>query len=311
MSRLLELQGMLQDTSAAIAHAEAALLADPKSRPVATMLKSIEKRKQQLEAEFQAISEETGVSTCSYRFFDKHVRPTVSPLCSSLINFQSLYSIVYDAVISGPKKVKRLSAEILDHSSLFFGYTFSGSVGVVLTLSKQQRELFAASLDESAVTLFDLASSKTSEEVLTRGRIVGVPAVRALHKWATTHVESKLGADIQWKRGRDVMGSIVLDVGDLKQLIAAIDSTTDIIEDDDEVVGKLAGADVDRRLFHLILSDGRDIKGTFHSSIPLDRTFEVGRTHRATIRKKVKVYYSTEQEEDVSYQLLTAVPVEG
>lgn len=186
MNRLLELQGLLQDTSAAIAQAEAAFAADPKSQPVATMLRSIEKRKRQLEVEFQAISEEMGVSACSYRFFDKHVRPTVNPLCSSLINFQSLFSIIYDAVQSGPKKVKRLTAEVVDQSSLFFGYTFSGSVGVVLTLSNQQRTLFGSSLDASAELLFDLARSKTSEDILSRSRAVGVPAVRALHRWGVS-----------------------------------------------------------------------------------------------------------------------------
>jgi hypothetical protein len=95
----------------------------------------------------------------------------------------------------------------------------------------------------------------------------------------------------------------------LRTLISAIDSTTEVIEEEIELTAKLAGADVARRTFHLEVEGAEDIRGRFAASIPEDRTFEVGRTYRVTLRKKVRVYYSTEQEEDVSHELVLAASV--
>jgi hypothetical protein len=120
MSRLLDLQEQLKDTSAAIAQFEKAFASQPQSRSVAAMLKSFEKRKRQLEQEFLEAASALGTDVCSYRFFSDTLRPTVTPLCSSLADFQSLYSLVYDAIKTGPKKRRgRLAPDVVADSSFF------------------------------------------------------------------------------------------------------------------------------------------------------------------------------------------------
>ena len=179
----------------------------------------------------------------------------------------------------------------------------------MLTLDNDKLTLFGSALDESMNTVFDLAQSRTNDEILVRGKKVGVPAIRALHRWAASHVEASLGADIEWRKGYETLSKILLQLTDLREPLAAIDSTTEIIEEDLELTARLAGADVARRNFHLEVDGGQDIRGNFSQSIPSDRTLEVGRTNKITLRKKVRVYYSSEQEEDVSYQLLMAVAI--
>lgn len=308
MSELLDIQEKLRDTSAAIAQFEQAIAQEPSSASAAAMLQSFEKRRNVLEEEFQRTAKRVGTDACSYRFFSDFVRPTVTPLCAALSDFQTLYSVVYDAIKSGPKKQSRkLPPDVVDESSFFFGYTFSGSVGVVLMFDNEKRELFESSLDDAMQAVFELASARSSADILERGRRLGVSAVRAVHKWASAHAASALGADIEWKKGHEVVSRLLMQVPDLAHLAGIISDTSEVIEETIEFVGRLAGADVDQRRFHLQLDDGTDIKGGFSDMVPADRTFEVGMTHAVTLRKKVRVYYSTEREEGASYQLLVAL----
>jgi hypothetical protein len=185
-------------------------------------------------------------------------------------------------------------------------YGFAGSLGVVLEYDNTRLALFETTIDASTAAVFDLARARNSEEVLSRGKLIGVPGVRAIHRWAASHIESAMGADIEWRRGREVRDKITMEVSDMKQLLAAIDNTTEIIEEDIELVGRLSGADVARRTFHMEFDDRPEIRGTFSQFIDENRTFEVGRIHAVTLRRQVKVYYSTDQEEDVSFKLILA-----
>lgn len=310
MSDLLAIQELLRDTSAALAHFEQAVAEQPDSFSLAVMLKSFEKRQRQLQAEFQKAAQQVGVDACSYRFFSDFVRPTVTPLCKALADFQHLYSAAYDAIKTGPKKTSRkLPPDVLDESSFFFGYSFSGSVGIVLTMDNSKRSLFESALDSAMQAVFELATCRSANEVRDHGRRLGVPVIRAVHKWAADHAEAALGADIEWKKGQQVVARLTLQVSELAILSEVIGGTSEVIEDTIELLARLAGADVDKRTFHLQLDDGGDLRGTFSELIPADRTFEVGARHLITLRKKVRVYYSTDREEVANYQLLMAVAV--
>lgn len=307
MSNLLDLQAQLQDTSEAIAKSEQALASQPASGPAKAMLRSFEKRRQALEERFFAAASLVGTDLCSYRFFSDGARPSLSPICGALIDFQALYSLAYDAIKTGPKRRSRkVPQDVVDETSFSLGYTFSGSVGVVLTFDNRRLELFGTALDESMQAVASLASAKTSADILQCGRLLGVPAVRAAHKWASTHVASSLGAEIGWRKGKDVLLNLFLEPGDFSDLVATINNTTETIEEDIEVEGRLVGADVQRRTFHLILPTGEELRGNFSSSISPTQTFEVGRTYNTTLKRKVKVYYATEEEEGATYQLLMA-----
>lgn len=307
MSNLLDIQSQLRDTSEAIAKSEQAVASEPTSAAARTMLRSFEKRRRVLEEDFFTAAGLVGTDVCSYRFFSGAGRAAVSPLCSVLIDFQALYSLVYDAIKTGPKRRSRkLPQDVIDETSFSFGYTFSGSVGIVLTFDNPKVELFGTALDESMQAVASLASAKSSGDVLECGRMLGVPAVRAAHKWASSHAASSLGAEIGWRKGRDVLINLFLEAQDFSELVGTINNTTETIEEDIEVAGRLVGADVQRRTFHLVLPSGEELRGNFGSLISPTQTFEVGRTYNTTLKRRVKVYYATEEEEGATYQLLMA-----
>jgi hypothetical protein len=275
------------------------------------MLKSFEKRRRVLEEQFRETAGNVGTDACSYRFFSDSVRPTVAPLCSALSDFQSLYWIVYDAIKTGPKaRNRKLPPDVLEEASFFVGYTFPGSVGIVLTFDNDMRGRFETALDAAMQSLFELAKARSSTAIIDCGRRLGVQAVKAAHKWASAHVDAALGADIEWLKGHEAIDRLFMQLPDLRELASVIASTTTVIEEDLELVGRLSGADVDKRTFHLALPGSADIRGKLSDGVPTDRIFEVGAEHKVTLRKRVRVYYSTDQEEDASYSLLFASVVQ-
>lgn len=309
MSDILYLQEQLQDTSEAIAKSQQAVASDPASKAATAMLRSVEKRREKLEHQFLLAAQELGVDVCSYRFFSDLIRPLVSPLCNALIEFQSLYSLAYDAIKYGPKKPgKKVSPDVIEETAFGFGYTFAGSLGVVLTFDNSKRLLFETALDESMREIETLARATTSADVSACGKRLGAPVVRAAHRWASAHAESSLGAEIAWKKGDDVLVNLLLEARSFADLVETIGTTTETITEEMEMVAKLAGADTEKRTFHLVLPDEGEIQGRFSDEISHDQTFEVGRPHKVRVRKRVRVYYATDKEEAASYQLLSASP---
>ena len=308
MSELLEIEEQLRDTSEAIAKTEQAVATDPSSAAARSMLRSFERRRQRLESEFSAVAKEMGVDVCAYRFFSDLSRPLAAPLCSAIVDFQNLYSLAYDAIKHGAKKTaRRLPPDVVQATSFGFGYTFTGSLGVVLTFENSDRLLIETALDESMREIAALAQARSSADVLACGKRLGAPVVRAAHRWASNHADSSFGAEIAWKKGADVLVNLLMEAEQFSELVEAISATTETTDEEIEMVARLAGADVDKKRFHLTLEDG-EISGAFSNEIPAEQTFEVGRPYKVKLRKRVKVYYSTEKEESATYYLLAASP---
>src|SRR5215469_10964227 len=132
-TEILDLQAKLQDTNAAIAELERAVLRDPASMSLAANLRSLQKRHAMLEESFVSLANDLELDVCKYRLFPEAGRPTIAALSHAWADFQNLFSVVYDAIKSGPKTRARVSAETTSETSFGFAYAYSGSVGIVLT----------------------------------------------------------------------------------------------------------------------------------------------------------------------------------
>ena len=155
MSKLAEIQQELLETNAAIGKLERAIAEEPKSLSLAATMQSLEKRYQKLEYVFMTEVDNLGAEVCAYKVFSDEERPSVKALSSVLGNFQNLVSTVYDAIKTNiPKERARISAEIAAETEFRFGYTFPGSVGVVLTVQNQRLLIGESYLDESMRELY-------------------------------------------------------------------------------------------------------------------------------------------------------------
>jgi len=310
-SELAEIQTKIQDTNVAIARLERMMVDSPDLPSLLANMRSLQKRYKKLQGDFLAAADELGVDVCSYRLFPDETTPTLTGIVSALGGFQSLFSIVYDARRNGPKKIARLSPEVVRESSFGFAYSFSGSLGLVLTLPNE-RLLFQevdTAIDEAMKTIFTMSKLAEPSEILAFAQNIGVAPIRALYKWADDHVKAGLGADIQWRRGEQVRASLLVQRPELERLKQTIDVTSDTEEVELDLTGELVGADIKSHTFHMTSGD-MEYRGRFTDAIGPEHAVTLPKTYRAKVRKTTKIYYSTEKE-DVFYFLLRLEPVES
>lgn len=306
MSKLSEIQEKLLETNAAIEEVQKAIINDPKSQSLSVTIKSLEKRYEKLEADFQTEVNNLGIDVCSYRIFGEESYPTLRALSSILGDFQNLVSTVYDAIKTAVPKVRaRISSDISAETEFRFGYTYPGSLGVVLTIPNQ-RLLFGESyLDESLRVISEMAKVHDSPDVLKYAKRLGPASIRSLYNWAYDHAESGLGVDIEWRRQQIIHTRLLAQRPELERLHQTINLTSEERISEQTVTANLVGVELTRRSFHLKLDTGEDIRGSLSEDIDISekQTVELPRRYVAQIRKTEKIRYSTEQE-DISYNLL-------
>ncbi len=298
MSRLVELRDMLDETASTVARLEQAIASDPKSPSLFAMLKSVEKRRGNLEEEFLTETHSVGIDVCSYRLFGDFERPTIAAISKALGGFQTLVTVVYDAVKSSvPKLRARVGADIENETAFHFGYAFSGSLGVVLTIPNQRLLMGESDLDKTFRTIFNMAKAQNSSEILEFARVLGPAPVRMMYQWAFDHARHGLGVDIEWRRETHIQAKLFAQKQELENLYSTIESTSEETVTEAVVEGTLEGADVPRRSFHIVLDNGEDIRGLFLDAISNDQTVELPKRYRAILTKRSKIFYSTEREE--------------
>lgn len=307
MSELLEVIQDLQDTEAAISRASADAAKYPEKGSLLLNVKSLQKRFTKLEDRFTELTASEELDVCTYRLIADDDRPyTVSALTKTLGNFQSLLTIVYNALKSNePKERARTSAEISAESALNFSYTFSGSLGFVFTMPKERVLLGETVLDLAMTKIFEMAKCNNSNELKEYAKLVGIAPIRKIYEWATSHRKAGLSTDIKWKRGDKEISSLLLQTQELDHLCEVIDETSETKETRFTVPGILIGGDIQTKDFHFIPESGEDIKGKLADTFKIEGELHLNRSYKnAELLKTTKVFYSTEEEE-IHYYLIS------
>ena len=308
MTSLIDIQEKLLDTQAFIARLEQRLIEYPHSEILIDNLRSVQKRQRNLERAFAEEANKREEDLCLYRLFTEAGPLSITAFSQALGHFQTLFSLVYDALKNGPKERARLSQESVKETALGFGYTFSGSIGMVMTLSNERLLIGDTNLDEAINIIFRMAKMADASEIKPLVNKIGRPPIRAIYDWAKVHAAHDLGADIEWRRQEKVRSQLFIQKPELEDLRDAIDEMSDTSEDEIEIIGDLVGADVRRHSFHIKPQAGGDIHGRFADAIDAEHTVELPKPYRARLRKTTKFAYATE-EEIVEYFLLTLFPV--
>ena len=307
MGDILDIQENLLDTSAALAELEHRLAEAGSEAPPSLVLmgRSLERRRQALETQFHAEANALGRDSCSYRMLPEQGRATIKGIASVLGTFVSLFSVVYDSVkTSSPKERGRIGPTTSSETAFEWGYSFSGSLGIVLTLPNQRLlpGFGQSHLDEAFQIIFEMAKAKTSADVRGYAGRLGTASVRAMYNWAHSHAEAGLGVGIEWRREHKVRASFSAprpELDELQQIInlTSEETTEKIVQD-----GELLGADLAPRRFHMKLNGDQEIRGDFTDAITTQHRVLLPKRYKAHITKRSRVYYSTERV-DTSYFL--------
>jgi hypothetical protein len=297
MSRLTDLQQKIQDTNALIAQMERSVAGKSVPSSVLANIRSLEKRRAMLEQDFLLVADRQSRDVCSYRMFNPGERYKLSGFGKALADFQTTFSLTYDALKNGPKQRAVIPPDVEAATAFDFGYAFSGSVGVVMTLENERLLLGNTWLDETMGVVFQWAMAETSDDVAAFAKRLGPPPIRALYRWATDHVIAEMGADIQWRKERSVSGTLLLQQPELERLREAIAATSDETVDVITVTGKLIGIDTSTKRFRLELPDGEEVAGSSGDVVSEGHSVVVPSQQTARIEVKTRIHYSIDKEE--------------
>lgn len=299
MNDLIDIIIKLRETESAISRMEKVVRDNPESETVLLSLKSILKRQRKLERVFTEAAYDDFQDVCSYRIFgEDDEKPKISTIAKSLGDFQSLLTIIYDAIKSGnPKDTAHVSAESVGETALEFGYSFAGSVGFMMTMPNERLLFGETNLDEAMSQIFKMAKSQDTDQVAVFVKTIGIAPIRKIYQWAEDHVSSGMNVDIKWLRNEQVRNELRVDVQELENLIEVIAKTSEEKTEDIEVEGLLVGADVKTHMFHMTFEDAEEIKGELSEELTKKGEIPINRRYKAKIRKMTKIHYSMEKEE--------------
>src|SRR5579883_547787 len=182
MSDLLDIQEKLQDTNAMLAQVERQIAANPNIPSLLVNLRALHNRKRQLESQFDSAAAQVGIDVCRYRLLTEG-QPKIAAIAKTMLDYQELISILFDALKNGAKQTAKIGADILAETSLDFAYTFPGSVGFTLTIPNERLLLIESALDECVRIVSRLVKSKVPEDILGYARQFGSAPIRSLFRW--------------------------------------------------------------------------------------------------------------------------------
>jgi len=299
MSALTDIQREISEADALVMRHERALSEQPDLRSIQLNLSTLRKKRNALEREFLAASSAIGMDVCSYRMFADNFQPTILAFSRVMEHFQEAVTVFYDVVKTNhPKQNTHASGWATAETALNIGYTFSGSIGVVLTIPNERLLGIESDLDEAISLMFKLARSDDCAPVIADfvSRF-GAGPVRAAYRWADSHIRSGLGADIEWRRGMEIRDHLFVESIHFESLKSAMDTTGEETVEEITVRGYLNRADIRAQSFRIKVESGEEIRGHFEDAISDAHTIEIPKWYTAHLRKTSRVKLSQAEDE--------------
>jgi hypothetical protein len=303
MSMLFDLRDKLQDTEALIARLERELpnYADPS--PLILNLRTLEARRGDLANQFLQVANESGLEVCNYRVLPILGKALVAGIGNALVNYQAMFSLFVDAATNGPKQTSKIGAELVTKTSLELEYAYAGSIGFVMTVPRDVWLLEESFFEEAVRLIVEVAHAKKPDEIRPYATKLGLAPIRAVFRWAESHVKASFGAEILWRRGDAMQSSLLVQTAEFDQLQKIIGAMSDEKVSTIEAAGKLVGADVKARTFHFVPDQGAEIRGAFTDAIDDVHPVELPKRYIATVQRTTRIAYSTEDEQ-IAYHLV-------
>lgn len=144
----------LRRTYAAIAEVEDVAAQQPHDPFVLANLASLRSAAEELEQAWESECREQRIEICRYRMFGSaDLRAfRIRSVTHSIVAFQDLFTSIFDSLKNGPKKRGRFSDEVIEQTAFGIEYTFSGSLGIALSVGGDVD--FFRSAHEEAIDVF-------------------------------------------------------------------------------------------------------------------------------------------------------------
>jgi hypothetical protein len=334
VSALSAVQEQLLTVSGLIAQLERVVATEQPVRPsTLANIRALEKERRVLQEQFSRAAESASLDVYRYRVLNRS-EPTIGGLTRAWLGFQRALSVVYHAQ-SGPvpaalieagrtfelsstekdqplhKKQRKTKAkatqptqEPFSELQLGFGYAFSGSVGVALTIPNHKTgELYQDQAIQAATdSIFDMIKSYGNEEkVVAIARRLGKAPVDAMYQWIDTHIQQGFGLAIEWRRDNQTRRDVLAQVEELKQLRDEISRTTS--ESQITTDGWLVALDTTAKTFRLDSDDGISYEGSYVDVITEEHKASLPARYSVAIVKVTKFVVIGADPDGESFQL--------
>jgi len=311
MSDIQALFERLNGIEATIAEATRSVDA-PLSDGARAMIASLERRRDELREMAEAYAEDRLVDVCDYRILPSNLNfYPVKAVAESLSGWQDAVTSFFAAIRDKKPRARAVySPEIVAASTLNFGYSYPGSLGLVMYIQNDQ--LFnETDLDLAVSGIMRLVDTETVADVRDIAETFGKAAVQSFYSWSKTHTDADLSADIKWQRGKEVKFERCVQPAGLERvqgIIKVADSKDVKIEQYDGVL--VALNITGQGSFKMSFADPslRDISGKFGEEFDSKIPHEVPARYAATLRRTLYTsLWSTDEHSD--WELVSLDPM--
>ncbi|MCX7307572.1 MAG: hypothetical protein NTZ72_06330 [Afipia sp.] len=298
MSNLRGLLDKLSDIEATITKTEREAT-NPESLATRLALQSLESRRDMLRSEMAEVTERNFVEVCDYRIIPENADSyALSAVSAALHDFQDLVTLIFSSIVSAKPKVSaKVTADIVQKTQFDFGFSYSGSLGIVLTVPNERLLLVDSDLDQAVGAVFSLMKITTPDAVKDAAHVYGIPVVKKLHHFVKTHSQNGMSADIKWVRGETVRREVVSQAPEMAEIRRIIEEKADTVSEPLTLTGELVGWNVPRRSFVMDFAEARPISGTWAEDFEGALPRKVPARYVARLTKKTTVKYAEDKDQ--------------
>jgi len=286
-----------REAFAALARLEAAMARAPGDPALEMNFRARKRLAERYQGELFSLAEQANIEVCQYRLIPNNQRQhyPIGSIAKSISVFQELFTLIFASVKTGVKKRARVSAAISAHTELEFGYTYPGSLGLVMTVPSS-RDLFSGEFDQSLDTLNQVMGIANRGDVVEIARHYGAPIVTRAYWWSSENYKGDFSVDVTWRRSDGQQRGTHVAKTQMAKIIEMIEQTSDqqtaVLP---EMSGILVGWDTPTRWFHFVVPGGESYQGTLGKDFPAAARYEVNRSYRAVIAETTVVHFATEK----------------
>lgn len=280
---------------ASVARLENALAMNPGDRGLSINLTSMRRAAEEARKELARLAEINKIEVCQYRMVPiESGSYGLAHVSRVLLEYQKLFSQIYDAFKNGPKSNAVVGADAERESMMDFAYTYSGSLGVVM-LARSDRDFLEGSLDKPIEAIFQILDINDIDNVKDISHSLGRAVVKRIHDWSKANVDGGFSADIQWKRSDGKLLGQMIDRSSLQKIVDLVGSTSDTKTVVIEIQAMLIGGNLGSNTFQLTVPGGDTYSGQIPKNAALPDAMTLGRMYNAVMEVSETYYYATDR----------------
>jgi hypothetical protein len=237
------------------------------------------------------------IDLCRYRLFASHSGIfSVRGVSRSLDTFQEVFSVVFDATADTPKQKARLSKDRYQETALEFGYSFAGSLGVVLIAPGQLSLFGEGKFDRTLDTINSVFDIRDDDELRDTTRRIGKAGMQKIYEWSYANYIAGFSVDLKWLTPSTLQKGRYVEWTQFERVTSLIGRTSEQEATEQSVFGVLVGFDSVSKTFHLVEPNGDSFNGLLAESFPVSRKWTINQPYQADITVEKTTRLATGEE---------------